>query len=268
MIVIIIVLAVIAGLLSIENLLWGQFMFSRLIVFIPVLAVIFLLLNLIPSNYRYILFGGAIILELYFLFAFPIGNSYVPDTVISGIMFIIIVLFLDKNYNIVISKNNWAVLLVVSLTVSILFSYTGAYLDILLRKFDIYIVEYAKKDIVSGDFHHFEQISKYGYILFFTVNFLEILLYSLITFFLLKHIPLLFKIGALNKIMTLFLLGFFAYTILGIIIRIRRIKFPIFQIIFLFALTILTRLGIVWNLIIIVIAVIFILNERKKLKNG
>lgn len=268
MIVIIIVLAVIAGLLSIENLLWGQFMFSRMIIFIPILTIIFLLFNLIPSNYRYILFGGAIILELYFLFAFPIGSSYVPDTVASGIMFIIIVLFLNKNYNIIINKNNWAVFLVVSLIISILSSYAGAYFDILLRRFDIYIVEYAKKDIVAGNFHHFEQISKYGYILFFTVNFFEILLYSLIIFFLLKPITLLIKIGPLNKIMILFLLSFFAYTILGIIIRIRRIKFPIFQIIFLLALTILTRFGIVWNLVIIIIAVIFILNERKKLKNG
>ena len=268
MIVIIIVLAVIAGLLSIENLLWGQFMFSRMIIFIPILTVIFLLFNLIPSDYRYILFGGAIILELYFLFAFPIGSSYVPNTIASGIMFIIIVLFLNKNHNIIISKNNWAVLLVVSLTISILFSYTGAYLDILLRKFDIYIVEYAKKDIMTGDFHHFEKISKYGYILFFTVNFLEILLYALLSFLLLKHITLLIGIEVLNKILILFLLGFFAYTILGIIIRIRRIKFPIFQIILLLALTILTKFGILWNLVIIVIVGIFILNERKKLKNG
>ncbi|MCK5598346.1 PTS sugar transporter subunit IIC [bacterium] len=268
MIITLTVFSLISGLLAIENLIWGQFMLSRPIIFIPLAVLILTIFFDLPPEFRYFLLTGAVVLELFYLFSLPIGSSYVPNQVLSGNFLIVALLFLKKQ-GFEINGNNWATSLVLLLLLAILVSFVSAYFDILLRQFNSYLVEYSKRYILSGEFKTFESVAKWGFILFFSLNFIQLYFYFFLMMLFSKQILSFIEPGSeLNLIFVIFIVGFVAKIALNIFRKLRRNDLPIYPALLLIILTLLSGISPLWNLLTVLLFIVFLIKEGKGVRNG
>ncbi len=259
----ILILALLAGLLGLENLFFGQFMLSRPIIFLPAAVITASLLEpALGMQQMVIALAGAIFLELFFLFSLPIGSTYVPDSIIGGSVFLSNVLFLARSRT-AITAGNWAAIFVLLFLISLLFSYLGIYFDMVMRKTNSFIVEYAGSKLRAGDIKKFSGISFWGYVFLFFKQFLQMIVYAPASVMLIIFFLKIADLPRVNTFCVLLVIGALSRFALDIMLRLGKARTPILQVSFITVITGLAAFGKLWALLSALLVFVYYYQDRK-----
>ncbi|MCD6578637.1 hypothetical protein J7L48_04115 [bacterium] len=268
MIVFLLIISIVGGILSIEGLVWGKFMVSRPVIFVPAIVIILSAMNFFHTESNLIIllfFLLSILIELRLLFTIPVGSSFVPDTITGTLGIFFLAALLPKRLD---ADNFYSILLFLYMMVFSL-SYISGYFDVLFKRFNTVLVEYGKKLLSDGEFYGFENLSKFGYILFFVKGFLLTLTSGALIYLFFKLILPLLNSPSINKFSIVFLITVLSRFAVNLFIHWRIFKNSLLNfIVFIFIIIMILQFHTLGLLIMLLIFCIYLILEIKRFNNG